>query len=88
MNPLIVSDPYGAMYSVIVQCNVCTIQFVCSTWAEAQQSALRVFLSTARLLVENFRVSGTLPLAQSLATILHLNHDALALPDTERARVR
>ena len=42
MNPLIVSGPYGAMYSVIVQCNVCTIQFVCSTWAEANQSALRV----------------------------------------------
>ena len=42
---LIVSGSYGTMYSVIVQCNVCTILFVCSTWAEAQQSALRVILS-------------------------------------------
>ena len=43
MNPLLVSGPYDTMYSVIVQCIVCTIQFFCFIWAEAKKSALELF---------------------------------------------
>ena len=39
----VLTGPNGTMCSVIVQCNVCTIQFVCLTWAEAKKSTLELF---------------------------------------------